>query len=126
MKQCSYELLIFCSKLNTSITGGPSKLFNYFIKNYEIDEIISYADRSYFDGALYEKLGFILENKTDPNYYYIVNNIRKNRFGYRKDILVSEGFDEKKTEDEIMRSRGIYKIYNAGNLKFIYKIKKTK
>jgi hypothetical protein len=125
-KEGSYELIRFCNKLNTSIVGGASKLFKYFIKNHEINEIVSYADRSYFDGSLYEKLGFILENKTEPNYYYIVNNIRKNRFGYRKDILVRQGFDESKTEDEIMKSRGIYRIYNSGNLKFIYKNQKTK
>lgn len=124
-KERSYELLRFCNKLNTTIVGGASKLFKHFVKNYEIDEIVSYADRSYFDGTLYEKLGFDLEGKTEPNYYYIVNNIRKNRFGYRKDVLVRDGFDESKTEDEIMKSRGIHKIYNAGNLRFIFKNQKN-
>jgi hypothetical protein len=30
----SFELIRFCSKLNTQIIGGASKLFQYFIKNY--------------------------------------------------------------------------------------------
>ena len=55
-----YEMYRFCNKLNTSIVGGASKLFKYFLKTYNPHKITSYADRRYFDGNLYEKLGFTL------------------------------------------------------------------
>ena len=42
-----YEMLRFCNKLNTSVVGGASKLFKYFIQKYDPIEIISYADRSW-------------------------------------------------------------------------------
>jgi len=113
-----YELLRFCNKLNTNVLGGASKLFKYFINNYNPKEITTYADRSHSNGNLYEKLGFEFVKKTVPNYYYIINRIRYHRFNYRKDKLVKEGFDSNKTEHEIMLERNIYRIYDSGNLKF--------
>ena len=116
----TYEMLRFCSKLNTSVIGGSEKLFKFFIKNYSPKEVISYADRSWSQGKLYQKLGFKLIHKTQPNYYYIVNGIRKYRFNYRKDKLIRDGFDSNKTEHEIMLERKIYRIYDSGSLKFNY------
>ena len=115
-----YEMLRFCSKLNTSVIGGSEKLFKYFIEKYKPVEVISYADRSWSQGKLYQKLGFKLIHKTQPNYYYIVNGIRKYRFNYRKDKLIRDGFDSNKTEHEIMLERKIYRIYDSGSLKFNY------
>ncbi len=116
-----YEMLRFCNKLNTNVIGGASKLFNYFIKTYNPKQVISYADRSYSNGDLYEQLGFKLQDITAPNYYYVIDGIRKYRFGFRKDILIKEGYDPSKTEHEIMLERKIYRIYNSGNYKFIKK-----
>jgi len=116
-----YELLRFCNKLNTNIVGGASKLFNYFIKNYNPHEITTYADRSFSQGNLYKQLGFEFSSKTESNYYYIIDYIRYHRFNFRKDILVKQGFDSNKTEHQIMLERNIYRIYDSGNLKFMYK-----
>jgi hypothetical protein len=116
----SYELLRFCSKLNTNVVGGANKLFKYFIKNYDTKEIITYADRSHSNGNLYEKLGFNFIGYTDTNYHYIIDGIRHHRFNYRKDKLVKQGFDKNKSEHQIMLERKIYRIYNSGNMKFIY------
>jgi len=116
----SYEMLRFCNKLNTRVIGGASRLFKYFVKNYNPEEIISYADRSWPNEKLYEKLNFKIVGITKPNYYYIVDGIRKYRFNFRKDILVKEGADPDKTEHEIMLERGIYRIYDSGHLKYVY------
>lgn len=118
-----YEMLRFCNKLNTNVIGGASRLFNQFVKKYDPEEVISYADRSWSQGKLYKMLGFNLMKKTKPNYYYIVNKERKYRFLFRKDILIKNGFDASKTEHEIMLERKIYRIYDSGNLKFVYKKK---
>jgi hypothetical protein len=115
-----YELLRFCNKLNTNVIGGASKLFKYFINNYKPKEITTYADRSYSNGNLYNQLGFEYIGKTEPNYYYIIDGIKHHRFNFRKDKLIKEGYDKNKTEYQIMSDRGYYKIYNSGNLKFIF------
>jgi hypothetical protein len=116
-----YELLRFCNKINTNVIGGASKIFKYFIMNYKPIEITTYADRSSSQGKLYKTLGFNFINNTEPNYYYIIDGIRKYRFNYRKDKLIKDGFDPNKTEHQIMLERKIYRIYDSGNLKFFYK-----
>jgi hypothetical protein len=115
-----YELLRFCNKLNTCVLGGASKLFKYFIKNYNPTEIITTSDRSFSQGKLYEILGFEFIGKTKPNYYYIIDGIRHHRFNFIKDKLIKDGFDPNKTEHQIMLDRKIFRIYDSGNLKFIY------
>ena len=49
------EMVRFCNKLNTTIIGGASKLFKHFVNNYNDSglDIISFADRRFFDGKLY-------------------------------------------------------------------------
>jgi len=117
-----YELLRFCNKLNTTVIGGASKLFKYFITKYKPHQIISYADRCWSTGNLYLTLGFILENKTVPNYIYFDKNLNRfNRFNFRKDILVKKGYDKSKTEFEIMDELGYLRVFNSGNLKFLFK-----
>ncbi|MCK9416326.1 hypothetical protein M0Q97_06680 [Candidatus Dojkabacteria bacterium] len=116
-----FELLRFCNKLNTNVVGGASKLFKYFLKTYNPTEITTYADRSFSQGKLYEMLGFKFVGKNEPNYYYVVDGIRHHRFNYRKDILVKQGFDPNKTEHQIMLERKISRIYDSGNLKFLFK-----
>ena len=120
-KNGEYELLRFCNKLNTNVIGGASKLFKYFIDKYKPEEITTYADRSHSQGDLYKFLGFECVRETEPNYYYIIDGVRKHRFNFRKDKLIKEGFDPNKTEHEIMLERKIYRIYDSGSLKFIYK-----
>jgi hypothetical protein len=117
-----WELSRFCNKINTNVIGGASKLFKHFTNNYNPTEIITYANRSYSNGDLYKTLNFEFLYKTDINYYYIVNKIRKHRFSFRKATLVKDGYDKNKTEKEIMLERKIYRIYDSGQLKFIWKI----
>jgi len=109
-----WELVRFCNKLNTSVVGGASKLFKHFIKDYNPINIVSYSDKRWATGGLYDKLGFIHDHDSKPNYYYVINNERKNRFGFRKDKLIKEGFDKNKSEHEIMLERKIYRIYDCG------------
>lgn len=113
-----FELTRFCNILNTTVIGGASKLFKHFIRNYDPKEIISYAYRSWSQGSLYEQLEFEFLSKTQPNYFYIVDGIRKHRFGFRKDKLVKEGYNSNKTEHQIMLDRKLYRIYDSGHLKY--------
>lgn len=115
-----YELLRFCNKLNTLVIGGASKLLNYFIKTHKPKEIISYCDKRWSVGNMYEKLGFKLVSISKPNYFYIINGKRENIFKYRKSELIKQGFDKNKTEHEIMLERGIYRIYDCGTI--LYKL----
>jgi len=110
----NYELLRFCNKLNTTVVGGASKLFNHFVKTNNPKSVISYADIRWNTGNVYENIGFEFSHFSEPNYFYIIGQKRYNRFSFRKDILVKQGFDHNKSEHEIMLERGIYRIYDCG------------
>jgi hypothetical protein len=84
--------------------------------------IISYSDIRYFEGNMYEKLGFECTSQSKPNYWYVMGTHRYHRFNFRKSILVKKGYNHNLTESEIMTNNGIRKIYDCGNLKFVKKI----
>ena len=120
----SYELVRFCNKLNTNVIGGASKLFSYFLKKYNPNSIVSYSDKRWSLGNLYKVLGFTHTHDSKPNYFYVYNMNRLNRFMFRKSVLIHEGYDPNKTEHEIMLEREIYRIYDCGTM--VWKWKKAK
>lgn len=122
-KEDSYELLRFCNKLGYSVVGGAGKIFKYFLNNYDVNEVISYSDNSRGVGNLYKQLGFEFVSETVPNYYWIVDSIRKHRFNFRKDKLIKEGNDPNKTEVQIMNDKGYNRIFDCGSKKWIKHIK---
>lgn len=115
-----FELLRFVNKLGVSVAGGFSKLLTHFIKNYNPESILTYSDRRYFSGNVYEKAGFNSSGVTRPSYSYVIRHKREYRFKYRKDVLVKAGFDQNKTEKQIMTDRGINRIYDCGNKKWCW------
>ena len=119
-KKDVYELTRYCNKINTNVVGGASKLLKFFINNYKPISIETYSDNLISDGNLYEKLGFSYSHTSKPGYWYIIDGIRSHRFNWRKQKLVKMGYDSNKTEEEIMSELGYYRIYNAGNKKWIF------
>ena len=120
-----WELLRFCNRLNYSVVGGASKLLNYFIQNINPNEIISYADRRWSNGNLYDKLGFSLYNTSKPNYYYIIGGKRIYRYNLRKGVLMKKyGCPENMTEREFCLSQKWYRIYDCGCLCYVWKKEK--
>lgn len=117
-KEGDWELIRFANKINTAVIGGASKLLKHFIKIFNPNNITSYADRRWSTGNLYEQIGFELVSKSKPNYFYVIRGKRENRFNYRKNVLVQQGFDANKTERQIMWERGYPRIYDCGTLKY--------
>lgn len=114
-----YELSRFCNKMDTSVIGGASKLLKFFYKTYGQIKLISYADKRWSEGSIYDTLGFTQTRVNKPNYWYVINNKRVHRFNFRKSMLRKEGFDTTNcTEREIMLSRGIYRIYDCGTITY--------
>jgi hypothetical protein len=120
-KEDSYELLRFCNKKNCTVMGSANKLMNYFKKVYKPKYVLSYADRCWtsIDKNIYQKLGFNLVSKTPPSYSYLVGDKKYDRYRYRKDKLIEFGYDKDKwTERSICSSNLIFKIFDAGCLKY--------
>ena len=118
-KKNSYELLRFCNKLNTNVIGSASKLFNHFIKNYDIEYMVSYADKCWSGSSnIYSKLNMEYSHESKPSYFYIIGDKRKGRFAYRKDQLLLCGYSEELTEHKICLSNHIFRIYDCGSFKY--------
>jgi len=120
-KEYHYELMRFCNKKNINVIGGASKLFSYFVKNYNPISIISYANCDISEGNLYDILQFKFVNHTGVNYWWFKNGIKYHRSNFMKHKLIKEGYDNDKSESDIMHERGYLKIWGSGNLKYEWK-----
>jgi hypothetical protein len=110
MMDNEWNLNRFCTKINTNVIGGASKLLNYFIANYSPNRIISYADMDWSIGNLYYVLGFECIDVTPPDYKYVIDGKRVHKSRFRK----RKGVSESKIVDEM----GLRKVYDCGKIKF--------
>lgn len=119
-QQFNWELIRYATSKH--VIGGAGKLLAFFRKHY-IGSIITYADRRFSKGNMYEKLGFIFLKYSEPNYWWVKDNEILSRYQTQKhnlkDIL-KDKFDSNKTEIENMLSAGYYQIYDCGN--FVYSL----
>lgn len=121
-KKYEYELLRLCTKSGLHISGGPSKLFKYFIKNYAPDSVISYCDRSKFEGHVYDKIGMTLVTNTPPQEIWskgtknITANLLRQR-GY--DQLFNTNYGKGTSNEQLMIDNGWLPIYDCGQI--VYK-----
>jgi len=116
-----FELIRFCNILKTNVVGASSKLFKYFLNNYQYETILSYSDFRLFDGKMYKTLGFEKIHLSKPDYFWCKNLERKHRFTFNKQKLIKDGYDPNKTEDVIMYERGYSKLWSCGQVRWEYK-----
>ena len=117
-KEYDIELLRYCIDLNKNVVGGAEKLFKAAITEINPNSVVTYCDISKFTGRVYDKLGFIKQDITAPNYKWIGNGEVLSRYKTQKSKLIADGYAEYgNTEDEIMVNRGYIKIYDSGNLR---------
>ena len=105
--------------------GVGGKLFSYFVKKYNPSYIKSFADRRWTldkDNNLYTKMGFVLESILKPEYRYIESSGYKriHKFNFRKQRL-SKLYNLSMTETEMCNKIGVYKIWDCGLLKYVWK-----
>lgn len=118
-----WELTRFCNKLNTSVVGGASKLFKYFVDNYNPKEIRSFSDRAHTRGNLYSTLGFKELRRSDASYVWI--DLKTDRAFHRihaqkrniRRFLNDPTIDiDNQTEFQIMESHGFVSLFDSGTI----------
>jgi hypothetical protein len=119
------ELLRFCNKININVVGGASRLFQYYIRNYNPQTIVTFADRRFSLGRLYPILGFEFHSFTKPSYFYWKSMKIYNRMSFQKHMLKDklDKFDPKLSEYNNMLVNGYNRVWDCGNYKFIWKNK---
>ena len=117
-----WELLRFCSKFNYTVIGGASKIFKYFIKNYNPSKIRSFSDRAHTKGNIYKILAFTPVSVSDANYIWV--NFKTDQAFHRinaqkrnlKKFLQDDSIDLKKTEKQIMEEHGYVQVFDSGTI----------
>lgn len=118
------ELLRFCNILDYTVVGAAGRLFNYYVRNTGVNEIISYSHKDKFTGNLYTQLGFEYSHSSSPAYYYTRDYINlENRIKYQKHKLskLLENFDSSLTEWENMQNNDYDRMWDCGNSVWIWK-----
>lgn len=126
----NWELTRLATDIKYNCCGVGGKLFNYFIKNYDFNEIKSFADRRWTldeNNNVYTKLGFVFHSFTKPNYTYYNANVNRykrfHKFNFRKDKLVKKysQLNPRMTETEMVKELGYDRIWDCGLIKYVYK-----
>ena len=120
-KNYEWELIRYCS--SKKVIGGSQKLFNYFVKKYKPNSMISYCDFSKFDGHTYRNLGFILKGVKISKHWYnpktgqhIFDSLLR-QLGFDK--LFGTNYGKGSSNRELMIEHGFVEIYDAGQAKYI-------
>lgn len=105
-----WEVIRGATKLGTTVVGGASKIWNYFIKTYNPSNCVYYVDYNYFNGNSLPHLGleFITTQPGCKNYWFDhwkthEKNVIKNR----------EPENHKEVMQAFCEGKG-FTIYNAG------------
>ena len=125
-----WELTRFATDIHYIVRGLGSKMFNYFTKHYNVNNVISFADRRWTSSLnnLYSKMGFEFCHITPPSYKYLsINNTDTklyNKFGFRKQVLLRKHPDiltPEMTETEMVKKLGYDRIWDCGLIKYVWK-----
>lgn len=110
-----YELLRFCSK--GTVVGGFTKLLSKFIRDFSPKKVISYSDRRWSIGEVYQHNGFITSKPSNPGYFWCKGQKRYSRVTFQRHKLegiFNEKFPTEMSESEIMYSKGYSKVLDCG------------
>jgi hypothetical protein len=101
----SFELIRFANLKGFTVVGGFDKLLQTFIKEQNPDDIMTYADADWSDGASYEKLGFERIELTPPQVFGLDANLKR---------IWKGNAEEGKSEKQ---------VWNSGSWKYLLKLK---
>lgn len=134
-----WELNRYATKLHTLVRGGLSRCIRAFEKSHpEVNTIVSFADRRWTcpTRSAYASSGFMETGRVEPNYQYTdlkASHGLRNKQYMRKSSIEerarkdpsgpeSRVFSTEKTEYEMARELGYYRIYDAGKIRYEMKI----
>jgi len=100
----SFELIRFCTVSGITVTGGLSRLLNYFCKEKRAGDIMTYIDKQFSNGEAYKKAGFKVVSETGELQYFIHKKDQGRRMRLKENASPED----------------YYKVSGPGNIKMIY------
>lgn len=122
----SWELVRFAVRPGYGVPGGAGRLLKAFLRDHsDCREVISYSDNRWSVGNLYRTLGFEMETRGRPSYWYFGRSTqgpRVHRFRWTKQAaLKAYGGGEDDTEWSIMARNGWDRIWDLGATRWVRK-----
>lgn len=121
------ELLIKRYVTSCNVRGGFSKILSLLKDEYpEATGVYTFSDNTISFGDLYKSNGFRSVAFIEPDYSYLVNNVRVHKFNYRKSRFASDPnlyYEEGMTEAELAYANGIPRVYDAGKIRWYKELK---
>lgn len=117
----AFELTRMCSRFRTTVVGGASKLIKWFMKTYKASTLISYAQKDYSTGNVYEAIGFKKIADTPPSYFYSNGVKTYSRYQCQKHLLpkMIKRFSLELTEVQNMEQNGFFRLFDCGTSKYM-------
>lgn len=117
-----YEIIRFCNLIDHNVIGGFSKLLKYFRKLYS-GTIVSYANRRWSVGNMYETCNFVKDHISLPCYYYVKGLQTWHRSSFMKHKLngLLSDFNSNETEVENMYRHKYRRIWDCGTIVYTLK-----
>jgi hypothetical protein len=122
-KKYQYELVRFCNKINTTVVGGVSKLFSYFVKKYNPNDIISYCDLRFSVGKVYGLLKFKKNKINPPSYNYVSSGgAIVSRYIAESTTFINklENYNKSITIKENLLNNKYRRLWDCGNILFTW------
>lgn len=105
-----WEVIRGATKLGVTVVGGASKIWNYFLREYQPDNCVYYIDYNYFNGSSLPYLGLqYLKSQVGFKNWWVNDNVVKNREPLRHKKII-----------EAYKSGECIPIYNAGTKVYVY------
>ena len=120
-----FEIVRYCMDPNVVIMGGFSKLFKHALEDIKVgSKIVSYMDlnKRLRASNVYENNGFQFDGLTRPDYVWVkrYGTETLSRYNTTKSKLIAEGYDASKSEVEIMRERGYFRVFGSGSKRYVF------
>lgn len=115
-----------------TVAGAASRLFKAFVAEHNPPMVKSFSDNRYFEGGMYEQLGFTLDEETPPDYqvWHPKLGLRpKSHYQRRqlparlKEVGSDISFDpetDPRTEAEMTYLMGAGRIYDCGKKRWLW------
>lgn len=119
-KNYEWELSRFCNLKGYTVVGGAERLLRHFIKNINPVSIVTYANRRYSNGNLYDTIGFRKLGISPPNHFYIKGGKSYSRNCFQKHLLKDklEFYNPDHTEVQNMLNNGYRILFDCGNISY--------
>lgn len=108
-----WEVIRGATKLGYTVVGGASKIFSYFVKNYNPKNCVYYIDYNYFNGNSLKNLPKMKFIKTQPSFknFWKKTGEVKNREPQRNAEI-----------KELYKNGEVLQIYNAGTKVYVWDV----